>query len=47
MLERYFRSKFIEEKNITRIGGYWDRKGRIEIDLITANEIEKKQKLLK
>ncbi len=46
MLERYFRSKFIEEKNITRIGGYWDRKGRIEIDLITANEIEKKAEII-
>lgn len=47
MLERYFRSKIIEEKNVTRIGGYWDRKGRTEIDLIAVNEIEKKgQKLL-
>lgn len=41
ILERYFRKKLIEEKNITRIGGYWDRKGETEIDLISVNEIQK------
>jgi len=46
MLERYFRSKIIEEKNVTRIGGYWDRKGRTEIDLIAVNEIEKRTEII-
>ncbi len=46
ILERYFRNKFIEEKNITRIGGYWDRKGETEIDLISVNEIEKRAEII-
>ena len=33
-LEGYFREKFIEEKRYTRIGGWWDRKGENEIDLV-------------
>lgn len=39
MLERYFRDKLIEAKQYTRIGGWWDRKGENEIDLITENEL--------
>ncbi len=46
MLERYFRSRIIEEKNITRIGGYWDRKGKTEIDLIVINETEKRAEII-
>jgi hypothetical protein len=41
MLERYFRTKLTEENRFTRIGGYWDRKGETEIDLIAVNELEK------
>jgi uncharacterized protein len=41
ILERYFRTKLTEEKRFTRIGGYWDRKGETEIDLIAVNELEK------
>jgi uncharacterized protein len=41
ILERYFRTKLIEEKGITRIGSYWDRKGETEIDLISVNELDK------
>jgi len=41
MLERYFRTKLTEENRFTRIGGYWDRKGETEIDLIAVNEFEK------
>ncbi|MBQ7189043.1 MAG: ATP-binding protein [Kiritimatiellae bacterium] len=37
-LERYFRAKFIEENRYTRIGGWWDRKGENEIDLVCENE---------
>lgn len=40
MLERYFRMKFIEQRKFTRIGGYWDRKGEHEIDLVAVNELE-------
>ena len=38
-LERYFRMKFIEERRYTRIGGWWDRKGGNEIDLVCENEL--------
>lgn len=41
ILERYFRTKLMEEKRFTHIGGYWDRKGETEIDLIAVNELEK------
>lgn len=40
ILERYFREKFIESKEYSRIGGYWDRKGENEIDLIALNELD-------
>lgn len=40
ILERYFRTKLIEQKRFTRIGGYWDRKGENEIDLVAVNELE-------
>jgi hypothetical protein len=46
ILERYFRKNIIEEKNITRIGGYWDRKGETEIDLISLNEIQKRAEII-
>ena len=38
-LERYFRAKFLEEHRYTRIGGWWDRKGENEIDLVCENEL--------
>ena len=41
MLERYLERKLRETGRYTRIGGYWDRKGENEIDLIAVNEIEK------
>ena len=40
-LERYFREKFIESAQWTRIGSWWDRKGENEIDLLAENELEK------
>lgn len=39
-LERYFREKFTESGNWTRIGNWWDRKGENEIDLIAENELD-------
>lgn len=40
-LERYFREKFVESAQWTRIGSWWDRKGENEIDLIAENELER------
>ncbi|MDR1980436.1 MAG: ATP-binding protein [Tannerellaceae bacterium] len=41
ILERYFRVQYIEQRRFTRIGGYWDRKGENEIDMIAVNELDK------
>jgi uncharacterized protein len=41
ILEKYFREKYIEQGGITKIGGYWDKSGENEIDLIVLNENEK------
>lgn len=46
MLEKYFRTKFIQSGNITNIGGYWDRKGENEIDLIVINELDKQAQII-
>lgn len=40
MLERWFRRVLIESQAYTRIGGWWDRKGENEIDLVAENELE-------
>ena len=37
-LEGYFRWKSIGEERYSRIGGWWDRKGENEIDLVCENE---------
>lgn len=37
-LERYFFWKFVEEAGYTRLGGWWDRKGENEIDLVCEDE---------
>ena len=39
MLERYFRRVLIERQDYTRIGGWWDRKGENEIDIVAENEM--------
>lgn len=46
VLEKYFRTKFIQSGGITNIGGYWDRKGGNEIDLVVVNEFEKKAEII-
>ena len=38
-LESYFRRKFLESGRYTRIGGWWDRRGENEIDLVCENEL--------
>lgn len=35
---RSIREKFISEGRYSRIGGWWDRKGENEIDLVCENE---------
>lgn len=45
MLEAYFRTMLIEKGGISKIGGYWDRNGENEIDLIAVNEIERKAEI--
>lgn len=39
-LERYFRQKFIESGEWTRIGNWWDRKGENELDLVAEDELD-------
>ena len=40
-LERYFSAKLAETGRYTRLGGWWDRKGESEIDLIAENELDR------
>ena len=40
MLERYFKQVLIEQRAYTRIGGWWDRKGENEIDIVAENELD-------
>ena len=39
MLERYFRRVLMGRQSYTRIGGWWDRKGENEIDIVAENEL--------
>lgn len=41
MLERYFRTLYSERGAYSDIGGFWDRKGETEIDLIAVNDLER------
>ena len=40
-LERYFHAKLAATGHYTRIGGWWDRRGENEIDLIAENELDR------
>ena len=40
MLERYFKRVLVEQQAYTRIGGWWDRRGENEIDIIAENELD-------
>lgn len=39
-LESYFRKKFSESGEWTKVGNWWDRKGENEIDLMAENELD-------
>lgn len=41
-LENYFRAQYRESHLYTGLGGYWDRKGENEIDLIALDDFDKK-----
>ncbi|GAP71908.1 ATPase [Candidatus Symbiothrix dinenymphae] len=41
VLEKYFREKLIEQGGMTKIGGFWDKSGENEIDLVVVNETKK------
>lgn len=41
-LERWFRERFIERGGLTRLGGWWDRRGENEIDIVAANETDRR-----
>ncbi len=40
-LEHFFADKINEERQLTKLGGWWDRKGENEIDVIAVNEFTK------
>lgn len=42
VLEKYFKAVLAESQDYTRIDSWWDRKGENEIDIIAADEIQKK-----
>ncbi len=41
LLEHYFVQKLIEKRQYSKIGGFWDRKGENEIDIIAINDVDK------
>ena len=45
-LEDYFRTRIAEEEAYTAIGGYWNRKGDIEIDIVVIDDIEKRCRMI-
>lgn len=42
VLEKYFKAALAETEDYTRIDSWWDRKGENEIDIIAADELQKK-----
>jgi AAA+ ATPase superfamily predicted ATPase len=40
-LEKYFRSKMLENGTFTQMGNYWNRKGEDEIDIVAVNDLDK------
>ncbi len=46
VLERYFLAKLSEERRYTEIGGYWNRRGDVEIDLVVVNGFDREAELI-
>lgn len=40
-LERYFQEKAMQGGKFTKVGNWWDRKGKDEIDMVALNEFDK------
>lgn len=45
-LEEYFAEKISEEKKMTQIGGWWDKKSQNEIDIIALNAVSKNAEII-
>ena len=45
-LEDFFRRRISEEDDYTEVGGYWNRKGDVEIDIVVVDDIERKARLI-
>ena len=46
VLESYLRKKISEEWEYTAIGGYWNRNGDIEIDVVVQDSVERRVELI-
>ena len=44
-LEQYFINKIQKEQQVTKLGGWWDKKSQNEIDIIAINELSKTCKI--
>lgn len=45
-LEDYFRRRIAEEDTWTELGGWWNRNGTIEIDIVVIDSLERKARLI-
>ncbi len=45
-LEDFFRRRIAEESEYTEIGGYWNRDGTVEIDIVVLDDISKRAELI-
>ena len=45
-LEDFFRRRISEESEFTQIGGFWNRDGTIEIDIVVIDDIGKTAELI-
>ena len=46
VLEEYFTRRIREEDTYTRIGGFWNRKGDIDIDIVVVDDIERTARII-
>lgn len=46
VLESYLRQRIREEWTYTSVGGYWNRKGDVEIDIVVLDDVERTAKLI-
>ncbi len=46
ILEEFFRTRISEEDDYTEVGGYWNRKGDVEIDIVVVDDLEKRVRLI-